>query len=71
VKAVFECPWGCAEVSRAERSGLVGSFFHENAWECPMFSQRLLRAVELLGQKLNPGDSGTTHSSRSEAVQGS
>jgi hypothetical protein len=52
VQRVFECPWGCAEVSRAESGGL-GSPFHENAWECPRFSQRFLGAVDAIAQKLD------------------
>jgi hypothetical protein len=70
VKPVFECPWGCAEVSRAESNGLGGSFFHENAWECPMFSQRLLRAVEALVQQRETGDSGARPAASTVAVQG-
>jgi hypothetical protein len=63
MKAVFECPWGCAEVSRTESGGLAGSFFHENAWECPKFSQQFLEAVQAIVQKLEKtsSEAGTQH----------
>ena len=41
----FLCPWGCAENVK-----------HENAWECPKFSQKFLGAVQGLAQKLDKGD---------------
>jgi hypothetical protein len=49
---VFDCPWGCAEVPRAE-SGLSAGPFHQNAWECPRFSQKFLEAVQVIALKLD------------------
>jgi hypothetical protein len=41
----FHCPWGCAD-----------DVEHENAWQCPKFSQKLLGAVQGLAQKLEKGN---------------
>jgi hypothetical protein len=38
----FHCPWGCAE-----------DVEHENAWECPKFSQKFLGALQGIAQKLD------------------
>jgi len=52
---VFDCPWGCAELSSAER-GVSGGPFHENAWECPRFSEKFLEAVQAITQKPGKGN---------------
>lgn len=46
---VFDCPWGCAEVPR----GISGGPFHENAWECPMFSEKFLAALQAIAQQFD------------------
>jgi len=51
---VFDCPWGCAEIPRAE-SGALSNPFHENAWECPRFSQKFLGALQAMAQKQGQG----------------
>jgi hypothetical protein len=48
----FTCPWGCAEVSRAESHG-EATWLHENAWDCPKFSQKFLGAIQAIAQKLD------------------
>jgi hypothetical protein len=49
---VFDCPWGCADIPRAQ-SGISAGPFHENAWECPMFSQKFLEVVQTIALKLD------------------
>jgi len=49
---MFDCPWGCADIPRAE-SGISAGPFHENAWECPRFSQKFLEAVQAIALKLD------------------
>jgi hypothetical protein len=38
----FKCAWGCAD-----------GVEHENAWECPKYSQKLLGALQAIAQKLD------------------
>lgn len=45
----FTCPWGCADQKSAR------SRKHENAWECPKFSQKFLGALQAIAQKLDQG----------------
>jgi hypothetical protein len=40
----FNCPWGCAE-----------GVEHQNAWECPKYSQKFLGALQGIAQKLDKG----------------
>jgi hypothetical protein len=47
---VFDCPWGCADVPRAQ-NGISGGPFHESAWECPRFSQKFLEAVQAIARR--------------------
>jgi hypothetical protein len=48
----FTCPWGCVEGSRA-KGGSVDTGLHESAWECPMYSQKFLGALQAIAQKLD------------------
>jgi hypothetical protein len=48
----FTCPWGCADGTMA-KGGSAESGTHQNAWECPKFSQKFLGAVQAIAQKLD------------------
>lgn len=41
----FHCPWGCADEVE-----------HDNAWQCPKFSQKLLGALQAIAQKTEKRD---------------